>query len=789
VTTFSFWRVRAVRLALALLAALALLPAAVAQGQRVEAVQVELVASRAHAVAGQGFEVGLRIRHDPHWHTYWRHPGDSGLATRLDWTLPPRWQAGDIGWPAPRRLLIGPLASYAYEGEVVLPVMITVPADQPPGQVELAVDAQWLMCRDVCIPGQARVSLPVQVRAGGEAAPTAHRALFDQARARQPAGVLRARVTRAGDRLVFGFEHPSLARAEFFPYREALVAQAADQVLYRVGAAAAGRYRLEIPVPDGLAPSVLPPGLDGGRPVGLLILDDQVLELATTVAPGPDPGPGEVVSRAVGVQLLGAGGLSGAGSSGAGAGSRLTGVAGGAGSAPADPAGGASGPVDSLWLAALLGALGGLILNLMPCVFPVIGLKVMGFAGQGLASPGGAARARWGALAFSAGVMLSFLGLAGLLLALRAAGQSVGWGFQLQSPVFVAAMALLFVLVALNFAGVYEFGAAFTRLGQHEATLAARGGGGGLAQHAGSFGSGVLAVLVATPCTAPFMGSALGYTLGQPAAAVLLVFAAIAFGMALPYLVLGFVPRLLSWLPRPGRWMESLRQFLAFPMLATAAWLSWVLGQQAGIDAVLALALGAVLVALAAWLFGRFVQGRGRAAGLAALLAVAALGAGCWLALSQAGEGVPPAAAGPGAITSARGSSGAAGEASASAAASASGNWEPWSEQRVEQALAEGRPVFIDFTAAWCVSCQANKRLALDRAAVRAAFDRARVVRLRADWTHRDPAITAALARHGRNGVPLYLLHVPGRSQPLVLPELLTPGLVLEALARAGLGL
>ena len=419
----------------------------------------------------------------------------------------------------------------------------------------------------------------------------------------------------------------------------------------------------------------------------------------------------------------------------------------------------------------------------MPCVFPVIGLKVMGFAGHGAEGPAGAARARMGALAFAAGVMTTFLGLAGLLLALRAAGQSVGWGFQLQSPVFVSGMALLFVLIALNFAGLFEFGLGLTRLGQHDQALAARASQAGAGQLLGSFGSGVLAVLVATPCTAPFMGSALGYTLGQPGAAVLVVFAAIAMGMALPYLVLGFVPRLLAWLPRPGRWMESLRQFLAFPMLATAAWLSWVLGQQAGIDAVLALVMGAVFVGLAGWLYGRFVQSsRSRLRGVAMVLALVTFGGGAWMALSQAatGEAVQDAAGSGapvrGSLTPSSGGASPAGAAAASA-------WQPWSEQRIADALAGGHPVFVDFTAAWCVSCQANKRLALERASVRSAFEQAGVVRLRADWTQRDPLITAALARHGRNGVPLYLLYSPGRDRPAVLPELLTPGIVIGALA------
>lgn len=758
-----------------------------AQPTRVEAVQVELVARQAAAIPGRDLELGLLIQHDPHWHTYWRHPGDSGLPTRLEWRLPDGWRAGEIAWPAPARLLIGPLANYGFEGRVLLPVTLAVPPQVSPGVVELAVSAQWLVCKDVCIPGEAQLRLRLPVLAPGAAAPvlSAHSALFEQTRSRLPTAVLRVPATVAGRRLAFRLDQGALGRAEFFPYREGLIAGAAVQTLYRSGP---GRFRLETELAEGATPDGVAALLRVGQPLGVLVLDEQVVELAAqpaevaVVAPGTvgaqgqggasaAASPDEVVFRATGVQLL-AGGSGATGGASSGTGGRLLG-AGDAGASASGLAGAvpADGAVTSLWLAALLGALGGLILNLMPCVFPVIGLKVMGFAGAGSGDARAAAQARHGALAFAAGVLTTFLVLASALLALRAAGESVGWGFQLQSPVFVAGMALLFMLIALNFAGLFEFGLRLTQLGAHEATLATRADQGGWRHLAGAFGSGALAVLVATPCTAPFMGSALGFTLGQPAAAVLVVFAAIAAGMALPYLVLGFAPRLLARLPRPGRWMESLRQFLAFPMLATAAWLAWVLGQQAGGDAVLGLMMAMVGVALAVWIYGRFVQPTVRPHRLTwALLAALVFVVSIWLAVSTAASDSAPSAP--------------AGAARGSAASDA--DWLPWSEQRVAQAQAAGQPVFVDFTAAWCVSCQANKRLALEREAVRTAFARARVLRLRADWTHRDPAITEALARHGRNGVPLYLLYRPGQSRPEVLPELLTPGIVLDALGGPG---
>lgn len=394
----------------------------------------------------------------------------------------------------------------------------------------------------------------------------------------------------------------------------------------------------------------------------------------------------------------------------------------------------------------------------------MIGLKVLGFArNDGVAD----AASRLGALAFAAGVIVSFWALAALLLLLRAGGEAAGWGFQLQSPAFVAAMAMLFVAIGLNFSGVYEIGAAMTRLGALDA---------GRRPHPllGSFGSGVLAVLVATPCTAPFMGSAMGFTLASSAGEAMLVFTAIALGMAAPYVLLGFFPQALRFLPRPGRWMETFRQVLAFPMYATAAWLAWVLGQQAGIDAVFALAIGAVLLALAAWLYGRFVQQgtpavRPAVRPFAAALAVLALALGVWTAW--------PTDAPQALVASVPGS------ARAGSAAPSASDWEPWSEARVREARAASRPVFVDFTAAWCVSCQANKRLVLERDAIVAQMAKLGVLRLRADWTSRDPRITEALARFGRNGVPLYLVYRPDEREPRVLPELLTPGIVREALA------
>ncbi|HLS57656.1 MAG TPA: protein-disulfide reductase DsbD domain-containing protein [Zeimonas sp.] len=718
---------------------------------RVEAVEVELVSENAALAPGQPARLGLRIRHDPHWHTYWRNPGDSGLATQLAFRLPAGFEAGAIEWPAPRRLFIPPLANYGYEEEIVLPVPVRVPPSIDGERVRLAARASWLMCREVCIPGEADVALELPVQRTGTVARSRFAALFDEADRRMPRQEIAARVFAEGETLSIGLPGRPAA-VEFFPYREGWLRNAEAQVLYASDGDGVGA-RLDVRLSaDGARRA-----RDGGDALkaaaeGIVVIDGQVRELAVAVAPA---------AFAAGSELSRVAGAPQAPAEPARRGLDLPGLGSGSGS-PASPAlvapgsGSATGLPGTLWLAALFGAIGGLILNLMPCVFPVIGLKVLGFARHGSE---GSAGSRVGALMFTAGVVTSFWLLAGVLLALRAAGEAAGWGFQLQSPLFVAAMALLFVAIALNFSGVYEIGVAATRLGRLD-----RGGAASVHPLAGSFGSGVLAVLVATPCTAPFMGSALGYTLGSSTLEALVVFTAIGVGMAAPYLLLGLFPAWLRWLPRPGRWMETFRQVLAFPMYATAAWLAWVLGQQAGIDAVFALAIGAVLLALGLWLTGRFVQqGSGGRRGVAAALAVAALALGLWTAWPSSDVG-----------------SGAAAPAQAGADAI---DWQPWSRERVDDAVARGRAVFVDFTAAWCVSCQANKRLVLERDAIVSAMAQRGVLRLKGDWTQRDPAITAELARFGRNGVPLYLLYRPGEPRPQVLPELLTMGIVMDALA------
>jgi thiol:disulfide interchange protein DsbD len=687
---------------------------------RVQSVSVELLAERAAVTPGEPLRIGLAIRHDPHWHTYWRNPGDSGLPTTLELTLPEGVRAGPIEWPVPDRIPVGPLVNFGYEGDLLLPLTLSVPASLAGDLLRIAGRAQWLMCKDVCIPGEADLVLELPVARGASAARSAAAAAFEAAQARLPGPAIMSEGALGTRSVRLAFDPPgggTPSRVAWFPYAEGLIDNPAPQALARVEHQGRVRYVLEARLAEGVdAAAVRKAGLFEG-PSGVLVVDGRGVELRVeSVAALPE-------GRAIAAEPAPA-------AAGRGAGLH-------------------AGDAGSLVAAILLGLGGGLILNLMPCVFPVIGLKVLGFASHDRDDP---AAARGHALAFAAGVVAAFWVLAGVLFALRAGGEAVGWGFQLQSPIFVTAMALLFVAIGLNLSGVYEVGVSLTRLGES---------GGGSQRPMASIGSGVLAVLVATPCTAPLMGGALGYTLGRPLAEGFAVFTAIGVGMAVPYLLLGLNPSWMRWLPRPGRWMQTLREVLSFPMYATAAWLSWVLAQQSGVDAVLMLGLGAVLIALAAWVVGRFAQGRASASWGAWCLAAAIAIGGVWTAW-------PPVAA------STEGAARVAGDA-----------WEPWSEARVVEAHGKGQPVLVDFTAAWCVTCQANKKLVLQREPVVAALAARGVLRLRADWTRRDPAITAALARFGRNGVPLYLLYLPGRPDPVVLPELLTPGIVIDALGGA----
>jgi thiol:disulfide interchange protein DsbD len=743
--TWPIGRLPALACALLLLLAMPFAGAASAQGQGAglpsaqNRVQVDLIAEPSTARPGERFHALLRMRVAPGWHTYWMNPGDSGLPTTLEWRLPEGVTAGPLSWPVPKRLPVGPLMNYGYESEVLLPVQISVPEGFTGALLQVTAQADWLVCKDVCIPESATVGFTLPVAPIAALPDPRFAALFTAARAALPGSLpgwtATARVS--GNRLQIALRAPegvAAAQGEvyFFNATEGQVAHAAAQTVahHRDG------LMIEVPL---LAQPITPvermagllvaaSGFGAGQPAAGTIDAELSADL-------PDLGP-----------LLATTTVAGA----AAAAAAMDGTPGTA--QPAAPLG--------LLLALLLAAVGGIVLNLMPCVFPVLSLKAMSIVGQARSDPGGL---RINGLAFGAGVLASFWALAGTLIALRAGGEQVGWGFQLQSPPFVAAMAVLFTLLALNLAGVFEVG---SRVASLAGSMPERKG------PAGSFFTGVLAVAVAAPCTAPFMGAALGYALAQPAVHALAVFGALAIGMALPYLLLSFVPALAQRLPRPGPWMVTFRQAMVFPLLATVAWLAWVLGLQSGMDAVFGLLAGLVLVALAAWLYGRFAV-----PSASPRIRAATVVAGALIALAGGYTAWPAA------------TDESAGSSAGSAQRQDAGNaWQAWSADRVAALRAEGRPVFIDFTAAWCVTCQANKQLVLDTQSVRKAFADRDVATLRADWTRRDRAISEALTGYGRSGVPVYVLYLPGRAAPVLLPELLTRDIVLQALSGAGSG-
>ena len=681
-----------------------------------EQVRAELVAHAPEGVAaGRPVWLGLRIDHAPGWHTYWKNPGDSGLPTELNWQLPPGYVTGTLIWPTPRPLPLGSLMNFGYEGTLVLPVPVTVPEGPLADTLPVRLQAQWLVCKDVCIPeeGSFAVDLPTRQTASADTA------LFESAFASTPveAADVRASARVEADAIVVTLAGLPTAwagqRLHFMPETPGVIDNAAaPQARWD---ASSWQARVALSAQRSAAPGAMPVVLttDDAR-AGVRV----VLPIEGPWPPLPTPG-----ARAAGADAAGAGT-----------------------SAQGPPA---TTPI-SLWAALLLALAGGMLLNLMPCVFPVLAIKVVGFASHGNDRRGLLA----GGLAYTAGVIASFVALAGLLLALRAGGEQLGWGFQLQSPGFVAALAALFTVIGLNLAGVFEFGNVLP------GPLAAM-----RARHpvADSALTGVLAVAVASPCTAPFMGASLGLAVSLPALQALSVFAALGLGMALPYLAASAWPPLARALPRPGAWMVQFKGLMAFPMFATVIWLLWVLGQQSGVDAVAGW-LGVLLaVALVAWVWTGSARAR---PGTRAVVRVAALGLLGLTALwaTPALRTLPPAGA------------------RADATIEGESRWQAWSPARVSQALAEGRPVFVDFTAAWCVTCQYNKRTTLSDPQVLEAFERKRVLLLRADWTRRDPEITAALSRLGRNGVPVYALTAPGDGTSRLLGEILSVREVLEAL-------
>jgi thiol:disulfide interchange protein/DsbC/DsbD-like thiol-disulfide interchange protein len=732
--TLALW-LRDAQLALVALAALVASPSQATTRVKTDQVSAELLAHAPEGVQpGQSFALALKITHAPHWHTYWKNAGDSGLATSLDWTLPQGLSASGIDWPTPNKLPVGPLMNHGYEGTVLLPVTVNVAADAKlEASVPIQLHAQWLVCKEICIPQEGRF----EFRLPTQAATAVHARAFEQAKLASPL--------------------PASASV-------AASAQIASTLNLRVQGLPAswqGQVLTVFPEELGVLAYAAPPQTrwDGTTWLAALPLSPERFESPTRMH--------LVLVRAgeralrVGVSVNGAWPALG--------GAATPSVTSSA--PPPSP----NEPALGWWVAMAWAFVGGLLLNLMPCVLPVLSFKVLGITAHTTRS------ARVGAgLAYTAGVVVSFVALASIVLALRASGQAVGWGFQLQSPGFVVALAVLFTLIGLNLAGLFELnlvlpGDVASARAQHPWVDAAL--------------TGVLAVAVAAPCTAPFMGAALGVAVQMPPAQALSVFVALGLGMAAPYLLVTLVPAVARWLPKPGPWMARFKGLMAFAMFATVVWLVWVLGQQTGMDGVAGVLALLVAVAFAVWALGqrqvRAGVGLTRASAWWPAAAIGVLAAVTWWAWpSWQGMDAASVSAFSRAPAAATEAGPAARLATATKAHGAQDAWEPWSPQRMAEHQQAGRTVFVDYTAAWCVSCQVNKRTTLNRADVEAAFEKAQVVRMRADWTRRDAVIAAELTRLNRTGVPVYAIYRPGVRTPTLLPELLTPSLVVDALAQ-----
>src|SRR5271168_789660 len=683
-------------------------------------VKSRLVSEVSSVAPGQVFWVALELKIRDGWHTYWRNPGDSGEATKLQWQLPPGFAAGDIVWTTPHRFEIAPLVKYGYAKRAVHLVQITSPNDLKSGTpVSLAAKVSWLVCSDVCIPESADLQLKLPVNTLPGANDPAESSLFAAARSELPSAQPAATTARIqGDRLVitlgpaWGAALSAIKSLQFFPYAEGGIEYAAPQTLTR------GKDAIELSMKVGYQPP------KAGAIRGVLVATEQ----------------NGAESQAVPIEI--AADFSGAGAAQLPAAPRY---------APLAHA--ADKPATSLPVLILLAVMGGMFLNLMPCVFPVLSIKAIGLVEQAKKHP---AAVRKKGLVFAAGVICSMLCLAAVLLVLRAGGEEIGWGFQLQSPLFVTLMVYLLFAVGLNLSGVFEIGGGLAGVGD------------GLTQGDGyraAFFTGVLTTLVATPCTAPFMAAAVGAALTQSALSALCIFAALGFGLALPYLLLSFAPWMRRALPKPGAWMDTLKQVFAFPIYASAAWLLWVLSQQTssfGFGAALA---GTILIALAAWAYQKSnsISGGGKVT----VLVTAAIALLIAVILPVRFANVAAAATG------------------VAAEAEDGEQWQPYSAARVAELNAAGRPLLVNFTASWCLTCLVNERNAFADAAVQAIFRDKKVTLMKGDWTNRDPAITKALAAFGRAGVPLYVVYngKAGATEPLVLPQILTAGVVQSAFA------
>ncbi len=676
---------------------------------------------------GEAADAGLYFKIEPGWHIYWKNAGDAGLPPHVQWTLPQGITAGALQFPAPKRLPLGPLMDFGYEDEVLFPLKLSVPETAKPGPAVLYASVNWLVCQTSCVPGRAELEISREVYDHPVRSLTlpSDAVIFKRLIGKLPKPLpmsdkVAFRPSGEGFRL-FVQTGKGETEAVFFPANQGILDNAAPQKLTPMSAGLILNLKKAANLKDN------PPALDGvlvlsrGRAFEVAALPGSVaMDNANAPStPVVSTVPASAAKEAVAVD-----------------------------SPQPVPA-----PVHAplAWSQLIrtfgLAFLGGMILNLMPCVFPVLFLKGLALVNGGKEDR---RRLRAHGFVYSAGILISFWVLVAVLLALRAGGAKLGWGFQFQSPVFLTLMAGLLFFLGLSLAGQFEIGLTLTSAG---GSLAVRHG------FTGSFFTGVLAVVVATPCTAPFMGAAIGYALAQPAAVTFAVFTALALGLAAPYVGITLQPSWTRLLPRPGVWMDVLKQSISIPIFSTVIWLAWVLAQAYGANVLAALLASFLLLAVAGWFLGRWPARRWSAAAasliLLGVIVVSVIAPNKLIVASE----TPSSTA-------------------------THGGWEPWSAETVNRYLAQGRPVFVDFTASWCLSCQVNEHVALNQLDVQKAFDSANVALLRADWTQRREAITEALNALGRSGVPAYALYVPGKNSPQLLPEVLTPSVVRDALAK-----
>ena len=690
----------------------ALAPQGLAQEyQGKQLVRGELLADTDAVVPGKPFTVGLLLRMAPAWHTYWKFSGDAGLPTELKWKLPPGWKVGEIQWPVPLKTIDpGDIQTYGYENEVLLMQEITPPAKLDSSSVKLTADASWLVCERICIPGGATLQLELPISATSQPANTE---LFGRYRRLLPqnwpgANAAVADWGRVGSDLRLKVTSETLANypaVDFFPLPEQSTVVGHPRIESR------NKNEIVFRIPIESSEKNL------SSMAGLIVFAKQ--------PSGEDRSAWQMTSAIGGAQA----GLS------------------------ASLSATAQAPGRGIFTFLLFGFIGGIILNLMPCVLPVMSLKIFGFIQQAGQSRQKILRS---GIAFTIGIFAWFIALALLLIALKGAGRDVTWGgFQFTNAYFVLVLSVIVLVFALNLFGVFEISLPQSMTRGLLSTSERK-------DDLGSFFQGVFATVLATPCSAPFLGTALGFAFSQPPAIILLMFVAIAAGMSAPYLLLSAQPAWLRFLPRPGPWMLHVKQFMGFLLLATLLFLLYVLGAQRGLEGAIWASCFLLVISVVCWMKGAFVVPTASAAKRSVVLVLAlllVLGSGVYFIGNKFHSATI-----------------------ASADSRLRGDWHAFTPERLQTELEQGRFVFVDFTAAWCLTCKFNEASVLESAEVREAFQRHGIVKLKADWTNGDPVITKLLQHFGRPGVPLYVLY-PGRNeQPIVFPELLTKSMLLEKL-------